>query len=178
LISDTDNEDSGTQSEKLHDAWMKLQVAVNAIADSSLDVDLVMNKIQPGVRQVCVLAFLLIALFFNVPQVLEKKEGLFRQSMMGKTVNFAGRAIITPDPYIGTNEIGLSKEFALELTYPQSLMPWNHQELKQAVLNGPNKHPGATHVIVEDGECISLDSEDLRDLLAENLTSDRVDYSQ
>lgn len=41
--------------------------------------------------------------------------------------------------------------FATKLTYPQPVTPWNVKELRQAVLNGPNVHPGATTVIGEDG---------------------------
>lgn len=41
--------------------------------------------------------------------------------------------------------------FATKLTYPQPVTPWNVKELRQAVLNGPNVHPGASMVINEDG---------------------------
>ena len=74
--------------------------------------------------------------------MLEKKQGLFRMNMMGKRVNYACRSVISPDPYINTNEIGIPMVFATKLTYPEPVTPWNFQELKQAVLNGPNKHPG------------------------------------
>ena len=40
-------------------------------------------------------------------QILEKKEGLFRKHMMGKRVNYAGRSVISPDPYINMDEIGV-----------------------------------------------------------------------
>lgn len=43
----------------------------------------------------------------GVKQVLEKKEGIFRMHMMGKRVNFAARSVISPDPYIGTDEVRL-----------------------------------------------------------------------
>ena len=32
--------------------------------------------------------------------------------------------------------------FATKLTYPQPVTPWNVKELRQAVINGPNVHPG------------------------------------
>lgn len=41
--------------------------------------------------------------------------------------------------------------FATKLTYPQPVTPWNVKELRQAVLNGPDVHPGASMVINEDG---------------------------
>ena len=51
-----------------------------------------------------------------VKQLLERKEGLFRSHMMGKRVNFAARSVISPDPYIGTGDIGVPLHFAKTLT--------------------------------------------------------------
>jgi len=45
----------------------------------------------------------------GIKQVLEKKEGLFRKHMMGKRVNFAARSVISPDPFLQTNEIGVRR---------------------------------------------------------------------
>lgn len=45
----------------------------------------------------------------------------------------------------------LVQVFATKLTYPQPVTPWNVKELRQAVLNGPDVHPGASMVINEDG---------------------------
>lgn len=47
----------------------------------------------------------LIHIFFF--QLIEKKEGLFRKHMMGKRVNYAARSVISPDPYINTDQIGI-----------------------------------------------------------------------
>ena len=55
----------------------------------------------------------------GIKQQLEKKEGLFRKHMMGKRVNFAARSVISPDPNIATNEIGIPVRFASKLTYPE-----------------------------------------------------------
>ena len=55
----------------------------------------------------------------GICQLLEKKEGVFRQKMMGKRVNFACRSVISPDPYLAVNEIGIPPYFALRLTYPE-----------------------------------------------------------
>lgn len=55
-------------------------------------------------------------------QLLDKKEGIFRQKMMGKRVNFACRSVISPDPYLAINEIGIPPYFALRLTYPEVMV--------------------------------------------------------
>jgi len=55
----------------------------------------------------------------GICQILEKKEGMFRQKMMGKRVNYACRSVISPDPYLDVNEIGIPPCFAVKLTYPE-----------------------------------------------------------
>ncbi|XP_063551801.1 DNA-directed RNA polymerase I subunit RPA1 isoform X3 [Gorilla gorilla gorilla] len=123
--------------DKLYNIWIRLQSHVNIVFDSEMD-KLMMDK-YPGIRQ-----------------ILEKKEGLFRKHMMGKRVDYAARSVICPDMYINTNEIGIPMVFATKLTYPQPVTPWNVQELRQAVINGPNVHPGASMVINEDGSRTAL----------------------
>jgi len=92
----------------------------------------------------------------GIKQILEKKEGLFRKNMMGKRVNFAARSVISPDPNIETNEIGVPLVFAKKLTYPEPVTNHNFWEMKQAVINGPDKYPGAAAIENEMGQVISL----------------------
>ena len=40
-------------------------------------------------------------------QLIEKKQGLFRKHMMGKRVDYAARSVISPDPFIAVDEIGM-----------------------------------------------------------------------
>ncbi|KAF7168568.1 hypothetical protein CNMCM6106_003706 [Aspergillus hiratsukae] len=92
----------------------------------------------------------------GIKQILEKKEGLFRKNMMGKRVNFAARSVISPDPNIETNEIGVPLVFAKKLTYPEPVTNHNFWEMKQAVINGPDKYPGATAIENELGQVTNL----------------------
>jgi DNA-directed RNA polymerase I subunit RPA1 len=92
----------------------------------------------------------------SIKELLEKKEGLFRKNMMGKRVNFAARSVISPDPYICTNEIGLPLYFAMKLTYPEPVTSRNLEQLKQLVLNGPDTYPGANFIEDEFGNRIEL----------------------
>nr|XP_013006968.1 DNA-directed RNA polymerase I subunit RPA1 [Cavia porcellus] len=139
-------------TDKLYNIWIRLQSHVNIVFDSEMD-KLMMEKF-PGIRQ-----------------ILEKKEGLFRKHMMGKRVDYAARSVICPDMYINTNEIGIPMVFATKLTYPQPVTPWNVQELRQAVINGPNVHPGASMVINEDGSRTALSTGDIaqREAVAKQL---------
>ena len=92
----------------------------------------------------------------GIKQLLEKKEGLFRKHMMGKRVNYAARSVISPDPYVNTNEIVVPEVFAKKLTFPQPVTSWNYKELSEFVINGPDVHPGANIIEDEMGNKIML----------------------
>jgi DNA-directed RNA polymerase I subunit RPA1 len=92
----------------------------------------------------------------GVKQILEKKEGLFRQNMMGKRVNFAARSVISPDPNIESNEIGVPPVFAKKLTYPEPVTNHNYYDMREAVINGEDHWPGAVAIENEDGLVLSL----------------------
>lgn len=78
----------------------------------------------------------------GLKQIIEKKEGIVRMCMMGKRVNFSARSVITPDPNLNIDEIGVPEAFAKHLTYPIAVTPWNVEELRKMILNGPKVHPG------------------------------------
>eukprot|EP00698_Gefionella_okellyi_P015266 TRINITY_DN4306_c0_g1_i1.p1 TRINITY_DN4306_c0_g1~~TRINITY_DN4306_c0_g1_i1.p1 ORF type:complete len:1591 (-),score=451.91 TRINITY_DN4306_c0_g1_i1:696-5468(-) len=92
-------------------------------------------------------------------QHLEKKEGLFRKNMMGKRVNFAARSVISPDPFLETNEIGVPMHFATRLAFAEPVTPHNFYQMRQAVITGPSAHPGAVMVEDEHGKTIDLRTE-------------------
>ncbi len=102
----------------------------------------------------------------GIKQTLEKKEGLFRMNMMGKRVNFAARSVISPDPNIETNEIGVPLVFARKLTYPQPVTTHNFFEMKQAVINGTDKYPGAAAIESENGQVLNLKFKNLEERIA------------
>lgn len=92
----------------------------------------------------------------GIKQILERKEGLFRKNMMGKRVNYAARSVISPDPNLETNEIGVPLVFATKLTFPEPVTPHNFEELRKAIINGPDTWPGAINVQNEVGQLTSL----------------------
>lgn len=148
----------------LMEAWCQLQDAVNSMIDRDR------NPIQGAAGK---------SNEEGIKQKLEKKEGLFRKNMMGKRVNFAARSVISPDPNIETNEIGVPPVFAKKLTYPEPVTSHNFKEMKQAVINGCDKWPGAAAIENENGQVISLRTKtpDERNALANQLLASSTNAS-
>lgn len=87
---------------------------------------------------------------------LKGKEGRLRQNLMGKRVDFSARTVITGDPNLSLDEVGVPRSIAKTLTYPEKVTPYNVDKLKTLVKNGPEDHPGARYVIRDTGERIDL----------------------
>ena len=75
-------------------------------------------------------------------QRLKGKQGRFRGNLSGKRVDFSGRTVISPDPNLCVNEVGVPQRVAMVLTYPQRVFAGNISELRACVLNGPDIWPG------------------------------------
>ena len=87
---------------------------------------------------------------------LKGKEGRLRGNLMGKRVDFSARTVITGDPNLSLDEVGVPRSIARTLTYPETVTPYNIHKLHELVKNGPNMHPGAKYVIRDTGERIDL----------------------
>ncbi|KAL8765031.1 MAG: hypothetical protein Q9209_007757 [Squamulea sp. 1 TL-2023] len=87
---------------------------------------------------------------------LKGKEGRLRGNLMGKRVDFSARTVITGDPNLSLDEVGVPRSIARTLTYPETVTPYNIHKLHELVRNGPNEHPGAKYVIRDSGERIDL----------------------
>jgi len=83
---------------------------------------------------------------------IKSKEGRFRHNLVGKRVNFAARTVISPDPKIDFNEVGVPYVVAIELTIPERVTEWNLKWVKKFVENGPGNYPGANYIILPDGK--------------------------
>lgn len=69
-------------------------------------------------------------------QRLQGKKGRFRYNLTGKRVNFAARSIITPDAYIGINELGIPKAIAEDLTVPEIVTEVNRKKIEKIIKSG------------------------------------------
>ncbi|OQV22502.1 DNA-directed RNA polymerase III subunit RPC1 [Hypsibius exemplaris] len=79
-------------------------------------------------------------------QRLKGKHGRFRGNLNGKRVNFSGRTVISPDPNLRMDEVGVPIYMAKILTFPQHVYAANLKAMKALVANGANTYPGASKV--------------------------------
>lgn len=92
----------------------------------------------------------------TLAQRLKGKEGRFRSNLSGKRVNFSARTVISPDPNISINEVGVPEMIAKEVTVPVHVNEWNIDKVKEYIMNGPDIHPGANYVERLDGRKIRI----------------------
>lgn len=76
-------------------------------------------------------------------QRLKGKQGRFRGNLSGKRVDFSGRTVISPDPNLRIDQVGVPELVAKVLTYPERVTKSNIELMRKLVINGCDKHPGA-----------------------------------
>ena len=92
----------------------------------------------------------------TIRQRLRGKEGRIRGNLMGKRVDFSARTVITADPNLGIDQVGVPRSSARNMTDPEYVTPFNIAKLQKLVDNGPSEHPGAKYIIRDDGNRIDL----------------------
>ncbi|EGQ42890.1 MAG: DNA-directed RNA polymerase, beta' subunit/160 kD subunit [Candidatus Nanosalina sp. J07AB43] len=98
---------------------------------------------------------------------VQGKQGRFRQNLIGKRVNFSARTVISPDPNIGINEVGVPFMIAKKLSIPEEVTERNFEEMKKRIENGPDEHPGANYVYPPSGKRKRITEENQEEILEE-----------
>jgi len=92
-----------------------------------------------------------------IVQRLKGKEGRIRGNLMGKRVDYSARTVITPDPNIKIDQLGVPIKIATNLTFPEIVNKYNIVRLTKMVRNGPDVYPGAKSIKkANDGSSKSL----------------------
>ncbi len=100
----------------------------------------------------------------TLSQRLKGKEGRFRGSLSGKRVNFSARTVISPDPTLSLNEVGVPERVATEMTQTMNVNERNLDEARRYVSNGPAGHPGANYVTRADGRRLKVTEKNCEEL--------------
>jgi len=102
-----------------------------------------------------------------IRQRLKGKEGRLRSNLMGKRVDFSARSVITPDPNIDLDQLGVPIKIALNLTFPEIVNTFNIEDLKSYIKNGPLVWPGAKSIIKRDGNRYTINDNNKNDIVLE-----------
>ncbi len=100
----------------------------------------------------------------TLSQRLKGKEGRFRGSLSGKRVNFSARTVISPDPTLSLNEVGVPDRVATEMTQTMNVNDRNVADARRYVSNGPEAHPGANYVKRPDGRRLKVTEKNCEEL--------------
>ncbi len=144
-----ENRDVGSPQLIVEDLWDLLQYHVNTYFDNQT------SGIPPARHRSGRTLKTLI-------QRLKGKEGRFRQNLSGKRVNFSSRSVISPDPWLSINQVGVPIRAARELTVPLKVTAENMEYVKNMVEKGPEPMErgkyiaGANYVIRPDGRRIRV----------------------
>ena len=69
--------------------------------------------------------------FKSLSDIIEGKQGRFRQNLLGKRVDYSGRSVIVVGPKLKIYQCGLPREMAIELFQPFVI----HRLIKQGLVN-------------------------------------------
>ena len=84
------------------------------------------------------------------------KEGRIRANLMSTRVEMSARSVITPDPMIDLDEIGIPEYIAKQLTYPEKVTHRNISFLSKCFENG-DTYPGSVGIIPKNYKRIIKD---------------------
>ncbi len=102
----------------------------------------------------------------TITERIKGKEGRIRHNLAGKRVNFSSRTVISPDPFLRINEIGVPLEIAKVITVSERVNTMNMERMKKLIRS--KEYPGANYIIRPDGKRKRI-SEDLREEIIEEI---------
>ncbi len=103
----------------------------------------------------------------TITERIKGKEGRIRANLAGKRVNYSARSVISPDPYLAINEIGIPFDVAKIITVAEPVTTTNMEFMKEIIRKG-DVYPGANYIIRIDGKRKRI-TEDLKEEICAEL---------
>ena len=98
-----------------------------------------------------------------IRQRLKGKDGRIRNNLMGKRVDFSARSVITPDPNIELDELGVPVSIAKNITYPEIVNQYNIKSI-QKLLDNKFTYPSIKLLVKKNGTNITLTESNINDI--------------
>jgi DNA-directed RNA polymerase subunit A' len=130
-----ENLNAGAPEVIIEDLWDLLQYHVTTFFDNSI------TKIPPARHRSG-------QPLKTINERIKGKEGRIRHNLAGKRVNFSSRTVVSPDPSLKLNEVGVPLEIAKVLTINEKVTSSNIEKFKKIILN--KTYPTANYIIRPD----------------------------
>ena len=83
----------------------------------------------------------------SLSNIIEGKQGRFRQNLLGKRVDYSGRSVIVVGPSLQLNQCGLPKEMAIELFKPFVVNKLIERGYVQNIKSAKKKIERSEHIV-------------------------------
>ena len=141
-----ENIDIGAPEFILNDLWELVQYHISTYFDNELTgVPLARHRSGRPLK--------------GLIQRLKAKEGRIRGNLLGKRVNFSSRTVISPDPRLSINQVGVPLAVAQELTIPEAVTSMNGKYISELF-----RQDRVNYVVRPDGRRIKLTKENRKDI--------------
>ena len=115
--------------------WECLQGFINAYIDNNTSKSANCSKTKTSQPLV------------SIKTRIGSKSGRIRQNLMGKRTNNTARSVLTCDPDIDADQLGVPVRIAKDMTFPEKVTVYNKEFLEKLVSNGPDIYPGAIAIV-------------------------------
>lgn len=144
--------EKGAPEVVIEDMWSLLQYHVGTLIDNSLSRIVVARHASSNVP------------LNTLMQRLTSKEGLFRNNLLGKRTDYAARTVISVDPYLKLDEIGIPLEIAKNQGVLEIVTSENLKRMKDYISNS-GKYPSALSVFLPTGSRRRITAENKQELI-------------
>jgi len=62
---------------------------------------------------------------------LKGKEGRIRGNVMGKRTDFSARSVVSPDPSLNIDQLGVPFEICRKITFPETANYYNYKKIEK-----------------------------------------------
>ena len=149
-----ENLNAGAPEVIIEDLWDLLQYHVTTFFDNNI------SKIPPARHRSG-------QPLKTITERIKGKEGRIRKNLAGKRVNFSARTVVSPDPFLNLNEVGVPLEIAKIITVSEGVTTLNREFMKELIMKA-DVWPGANYVIRPDGRKKRI-TEDLKKDICEEI---------
>lgn len=96
----------------------------------------------------------------SLTQNMNGKQGRFRSNLVRMRTNSYARSVVIGDHMLEMDQLGVPEMIAKQMIIPETVNRFNIDRLRKAILIGPRKLNGATHVIQKNGRKRTLEFAD------------------